>query len=193
MNEPHVAQLNALADLFEETLMKCSPDSVAILGIAGGNGLSRIDPVVTTRIVGVDINPTYLEAVRNRFQAKLPLTLHCLDLAVEVVPEAPVALVHAALIFEHVGTGGCLDSAVSLVAPVGYLSMVLQLPSSNAEPNVAPSQYPAVQTLSEHFRLVEPDYMRQTMELRGFELQHETQRALPAGKRFWLAIFRRLP
>ena len=43
MNEPHVAQLDALADLFEETLRKCSPDSVTILGIAGGNGLSRID------------------------------------------------------------------------------------------------------------------------------------------------------
>ncbi len=78
MNSPRVAQLDALADLFEETLRKCSPDSVAILGIAGGNGLSRIDPSVTTRIVGVDINPTYLEAVCNRFQAKLPLVLHCL-------------------------------------------------------------------------------------------------------------------
>ena len=71
--------------------------------------------------------------------------------------------------------------------------MVLQLPPGNAEPNVAPSQYPVVQTLSEHFRLVEPDDMRQTMKLRAFELRHETQRALPAGKGFWLAIFRRLP
>lgn len=192
MNAPHVAQLDALADLFEETLRKCSPDSVAILGIAGGNGLSRIDPAVTTRIVGVDINPAYLEAVRNRFQAKLPLILHCLDLAVEVVPEAPDDLVHAALIFEHAGTKGCLHNALSLVAPDGYLSTVLQLLPSNAEPNVVPSQYPAMQTLSEHFRLVEPDNLRQMMKLRGFELQHETRRALPPGKGFWLGIFRRL-
>jgi methyltransferase family protein len=192
MNAPHVAQSDALADLFEETLRKCIPDSVAILGIAGGNGLSRIDPAVTTRIVGVDINPAYLEAVCNRFQAKMPLILHCLDLAMEVVPEAPVDLVHAALIFEHAGTETCLDSAVSLVAPDGYLSTVLQLPPSNANPNVAPSQYTAMQTLSEHFRLVEPDNLRQTMKLRGFELQYETRRALRAGKGLWLGIFRRL-
>jgi hypothetical protein len=133
-----------------------------------------------------------LEAVRNRFQAKMPLILHCLDLAMEVVPEAPVDLVHAALIFEHAGTETCLDSAVSLVAPDGYLSTVLQLPPSNANPNVAPSQYTAMQTLSEHFRLVEPDNLRQTMKLRGFELQYETRRALRAGKGLWLGIFRRL-
>jgi hypothetical protein len=193
MNAPHVAQLDPLADLFEETLRKCSPSSVAILGVAGGNGLNRIDPAVTTRIVGVDINPAYLEAVRDRFQAKLPLTLHCLDLAVEVVQETPVDLVHAALIFEHAGTGQCLDSAVSLVAPNGYLSTVLQILGGNAEPNVVPSQYHAMQTLSEHFRLVEADNLRQTMKLRGFQLQHETRRTLPAGKGFWLGIFRRLP
>jgi hypothetical protein len=81
---------------------------------------------------------------------------------------------------------------VSLVAPDGYLSTVLQLPPSNAEPNVAPSQYTAMQTLSEHFRLVEPDNLCQTMKLRGFELQYETRRALRAGKGFWLGIFRRL-
>src|SRR3989442_818978 len=126
MNAPHVAQLDPLADLFEETLRKCIPDSVGILGIAGGNGLSRIDPAVTTRIVGVDITPAYREAVRTRFQANLPLTLHCLDLAMEVVPESPVDLVHAALIFEHAGTEGCLDGAVSLVSPDGYFSTVLQ-------------------------------------------------------------------
>lgn len=192
MNAPHVAQLGVLADLFEETLRRCGPSSVAILGIAGGNGLSRIDPAMVTRVVGVDINPAYLEAVRSRFQAELPLTLHCLDLAVEVVPEAPVDLVHAALIFEHAGTAGCLDSAVSLVSPHGYLSAVLQLAPNDAEPNVAPSPYPAMQTLGEHFRLVEPGNLRQRIEVRGFELQHETRRALPAGKGFWLGIFGRL-
>lgn len=191
MDAPHVAQLDALADLFEEALRKCRPDSVAILGIAGGNGLSRIDPAVTTRIVGVDINPAYVEAVRNRFQAKLPLTLHCLDLAAQTVPEAPVDLVHAALMFEHAGTEDCLDSAVSLVAPHGYLSTVLQLPATNAKPSVAETPYPSMQRLSGHFRLVGPDDLCQAMRLRGFELQHEIRRALPAGKGFWLGIFQR--
>jgi hypothetical protein len=181
MSAPDVAQLEALADLLEETLHRHKPASVAILGIAGGNGLSRIDPTVTTRIVGVDINPAYLEAIRARFQARLPLTLHCLDLAAETVPEEPVDLVHAALIFEHAGVEQCLKSAVSLVGPNGSLSIVLQLPSGNVEPNVAPSAYPTMQTLSQRFHLVEPHNLCRRLKLHGFELQHETRRWLPAG------------
>jgi len=146
---------------------------------------------VTTRIVGVDINPTYLEVVRNRYQAKLPLVLHCLDLAAEAVQEAPVDLVHAALIFEHAGTHQFLDNAIALVAPSGYLATVVQLPSCNSEAAVAPSPYPTIQRLSEHFHLLEPADLRQIIEQRGFELQHETMRTLPAGKGFWLGIFRR--
>ncbi len=67
MNAPGVRQLNALADLFAESLLHCRPRSVAILGIAGGNGLDRVDASVTERIVGIDIHPQYLEAVRDRY------------------------------------------------------------------------------------------------------------------------------
>src|SRR5215475_426983 len=86
MNSAHVAQLAALADLFEETLAACRPESVAILGIAGGNGLDRIDLDVTKRIVGIDIHAEYLDAIRSRYP-KLPLTLHCFDLEKVLIDE----------------------------------------------------------------------------------------------------------
>jgi len=41
-------------------------------------------------------------------------------------PEPGVELVHAALIFEHAGTGRCLENAISLVSPGGHLSVVTQ-------------------------------------------------------------------
>ncbi len=192
MSAPQVGQLRALAELFEAALGRCRPASVAVLGVAGGNGLERLEPAVTTRIVGVDINPAYLAAVRQRFQAKLPLALHCLDLSVEAVPEPPVKMVHAALIFEHAGTGGCLDAALALVAPGGYFSTVLQICLGNAGPGVGLTPYPSVQKLGEHFRLVEPAELRARIEPRGFKLQHEDRRALPDGKGFWLGIFRRV-
>jgi len=37
-----------------------APSSVAMLGCAGGNGLERVDPGVTTRVVAVDIHLSYL-------------------------------------------------------------------------------------------------------------------------------------
>src|SRR5215831_4846669 len=54
MASPEVGQLRFLSDLFAESLECFHPRSVAVLGIAGGNGLDRIDPGVTQRIVGFD-------------------------------------------------------------------------------------------------------------------------------------------
>ena len=62
MGPAGVAQLGALEELFECALRRTRPESVAVLGVAGGNGLDRILPHVTTRVCGVDINPRYLEA-----------------------------------------------------------------------------------------------------------------------------------
>jgi hypothetical protein len=81
MNSREVHQLDALSELFAEALACCRPQSVAVLGIAGGNGLDRIDRTITKRIVGLDVNPSYLEAVRHRYSSSEDLELWCVDLA----------------------------------------------------------------------------------------------------------------
>jgi hypothetical protein len=110
LGSPEVAQLGALSDLFAEVLARRRPPSLALLGIAAGNGLNRIDAGVTRRVVGVDVNPQYLVAVRERFCDLPGLELHCADLAEQTLAIAPVQLVYAALLFEHAGTGRCLDT-----------------------------------------------------------------------------------
>ena len=60
-----VGQLSVLSELFGEALEMCRPRSVAILGVADGNGLERIDPALTTRIVGIDSNRAYLTELRQ--------------------------------------------------------------------------------------------------------------------------------
>jgi hypothetical protein len=188
MSSENVAQLGALSDLFAEALEFRQPRSVAVLGVAGGNGLDRIDTAITTRKVGVDINPAYLATVRERF-AHLPhLELHSLDLAVQSANIKPADLVHAALVFEHAGTGMCLENAIALVAPGGAMSVVLQLPSET-EQGVTATPYPTIQNLKSHFVLVEPQWLRTNLEARKFRLAHEVRRGLPAGKGFWLGIF----
>ena len=189
MSSPSVAQLRVLADLFEEALRYCCPESVAVLGIAGGNGLDRIDLRVTKRIVGIDIHPTYLEMIRRRYP-QLPLTLHCIDLERRTIDEEAVGLVHAALIFEHAGTGQCLRSAASLVAPGGHLAIVLQLPSPT-QTDVSPTQFQTMQSLAGNFHLVDQAKLQETLESIGFRLRHETRCDLATGKAFWLAIFQR--
>jgi trans-aconitate methyltransferase len=188
MRSAAVQQLDALSDLFAEAVEFRAPSSIAILGVAGGNGLDRIDSEAIHRIVGIDVNQDYLDAVRRRYPHLPHLELHCADLAQEVLAIAPVQLVHAALVFEHAGTAQCLDNAVSLVAPNGALSVVLQLPSKT-EANVGSSGYSSLQRLSADFSLIDPIWLRDTLAKRKFTLACETRRAVPAGKELWMGVF----
>lgn len=190
MSAPGVEQLAPLKELFARLLAATTPVSVGILGVAGGNGLEAIDSQVTRRIVGVDVQPEYLEAVSRRHAALPGLELHCLDLASERICSPPVDLVHAALVLEHAGTDLCLDNAVEWVAPGGWLSVVLQLPST-VEQGVSATGFASLLTLKERFQLIEPSWLTATLEERGFSLERQDCWPLPSGKGFWHGVFRK--
>lgn len=118
------------------------------------------------------------------------LQLFCADLAEQTVDVEPVQLVHAALVFEHAGVGRCLENALSLVAPGGFLSAVLQLPS-DLEQSVSPTEFSSMQNLKPHFSLIDPQWFQETLEQQRFRLEEQVQRSVPAGKKLWMGIFRR--
>ncbi|HWT66390.1 MAG TPA: class I SAM-dependent methyltransferase [Terracidiphilus sp.] len=183
-----VDQATALSALFAEALELRKPESVAILGIAGGNGLESIDSGCTHRIVGIDLNPDYLQAAQARFSALPGLELHAIDLSHAKVALEPVALVHAALIFEHAGTDGCLENALALVASNGAFSVVLQIPGETSA-NVGDSGVESVKKFAGHFSLIDRGEFIHTLANRGFELRHEKLHPVPAGKQLWLGVF----
>ena len=188
MGSDTVRQSEALSDLFKRALDLSTPESVAVVGVAGGNGLERVDSAITKRIVGLDINPRFLEAVRRRYGALPGLELCCTDLADLPLSLTPVELLHAALVFEHTGLGRCLKNSLSLVARGGKLSVVLQLPSK-AQDDVTPTRYSSMQALRDSFALIDASQFRLKLEEKGFHLFHQERRSLPAGKAFWLGIF----
>ena len=91
-----------------------------------------------------------------------------------------MALVHAALFFEHAGLGRALDNALSLVARGGTLSVVLQLPEREQQ-NVTTTSYPSMQTLVGSFSLFDVSRVRALLEKQGFGLLNEELR--PATKK----------
>ena len=188
MSSAGVQQLTVLAELFKYALDHYVPKSVAVLGVAGGNGLEHIDCAVTKRIVGVDINQQFLDEVQRRFGTLPGIELHCCDLAQRDFSLAPVALVHAALIFEHVGRGLPLANTLSLVAPGGKVSAVLQLPSEN-EQAVACTGCASMQTLKQDFVLIDIGEFQRLLAQQGFQLVKHELRSVPAGKALWLGIF----
>ena len=190
MGSADVNQLAPLADLFGEALAHLRPRSVAVLGVAGGNGLEHVDGTLTTRVVGIDVNPAYLGATKQRFPDLRGLELHCSDLRHEVLDVQPVALVHAALVFEHAGIGRCLDNAVSLVSEGGHLSVVLQLPHE-AHPVVTPSRCASMAALAADFTFVDPHQLRRVLAQREMRLTHQARVTLSSGKVFWSGHFER--
>ena len=188
MSSAGVQQLPALAELFKYALERYAPESLAVLGVAGGNGLEHVDSAVTKRLVAVDINPTYLDSVQQRFGAKPGMELRCCDLSRSDLSLEPVALVHAALIFEHTGLGRPLENALSLVAPGGKLSVVLQLPSESGKA-IAGTGYASMQSLSRDFALIDVTEFQRLLVTKQFHLIEQRCRPVPAGKALWLGIF----
>ena len=188
MSAAGVDQLQPLAQLFDYVLKRCRPESVAILGIAGGNGLDQIDPAVTKRLVGVDFVPDYLRQAQHRFGSLPGLTLICADLKEPLPTISTVDLVHAALVFEHTGLDKALDNALALVSSNGYFSVILQLPSTE-QPSVSPSSFPSMNPLKDLFTFIEPRNLQTALALKGLSLIEERTQSLEAGKAFWLGIF----
>jgi hypothetical protein len=104
---------------------------------------------------------------------------------------APVDLVHAALIFEHAGTGRCLDNALALLGEDGALSVVLQLPGANAQA-VGASGIASIRYLESHFSLIDRNAFRALVRERGLDPVYEAQRTVPGGKALWMGIFVRV-
>lgn len=190
MASPAVQQAGALSELFGEVLATRRPRSVAILGVAGGNGLEHIDGKITDRVVGLDVNAEYLGVARERYRDMRGLELHKVDLTHDQLTIPPVELVHAAMIFEHADTGRCLENAINLVETGGALSVVLQLPSP-VSAGVSATAYASMQTLRDHFLLVDPDALTTILTRRSFALAEHKHRPLVDGKAFWSGIFER--
>ena len=100
MSSAGVRQLTVLAELFKSTLDRCR-ESVALLGVASGNGLDQID-CKAQKGSSEWISISGISMRSSDGSAHSP-ELHCRDVAERGFGLAPVMLVHAGLIFEHVG------------------------------------------------------------------------------------------
>ena len=192
MTSPAVAQLPALADVLARDLALYRPGSLLVVGCATGNGFEHIDPAITARVTGVDVNPTFLAVARERHSPRLPgLELIRGDILDPALAPGTFALVHAALIFEHVSWQAALRRISGWVAPGGVLSVVLQLPSAEVaavSPTAAASRYPRI---AQEMRLVDPGEFLEAAQELGLGAQSAQHIPLPQGKAFLATRWRR--
>ena len=185
-----VTQAQLLTDVFGEVLKEYSPRSIAVIGCAGGNGFEKINPLVTPRVVGIDINPDYIAQTRIRFHGRIPtLELYVGDIQTDKAVSLPVDVVFAALVFEYVDVGAALNTIRAMLNPGGVLVSLVQLPSAKAGP-VTPSPYSSIQALAPCMRLVSPAILKELAVSRGFESARSRVIDSPGGKQFHVHSFR---
>jgi hypothetical protein len=187
---PVVGQAEMLADELEFAVRQHSPKSIAVLGCAGGNGLDRLVGTGVERIVGIDINPAYVEAVRSRFRSRIPgLELHVADIQCTLPELAPVDLLFAALILEYVDVPMTMSRLQTLCTPGGALVIILQAASSSLEA-VSPSPYKSIRLLAPVMHLLDQADVQNRAIAAGFSLASSRIVNLQSGKRFIVLSFR---
>jgi SAM-dependent methyltransferase len=186
---PEIAQARMLADELESAVRVQEPSSVAIIGCSGGNGFERLIGTTVERIVGIDINPTYVAAAQARFRTQLSkLALYVADVQDALPNIMPVEMIFAGLIFEYVDLRIAMHNLRRLCAPRGTLVAVLQAPDAEAKA-VSPSPYRSLQRLAPAMQLRDARQVESGAAEAGFAPATTKSLALPSGKSFIVMSF----
>jgi Methyltransferase domain len=189
MSLPDIGQAQMLAVQLERLIKRNAPRSFALIGCAGGNGLDRIEPGQLERVVALDINPTYIQAVGARHASRLDrLELYCADVQSESLQFEPVELAYAALLFEYVDVVATLASLKRHCRLGGTLATVVQLPHRDHEV-ISPSPYKSLNLLAPVMNLIAPADLSRLATAAGFYALSSESIELPSGKQFSLQTF----
>ncbi len=182
-----VGQAEAIRGILAETVKQRRPDSLLYLGCAGGNGLEGLPAM---RVIGLDINATYVEAARFRHPGA---EFRTCDLNGDWPDVGPVAMVFGALILEYLlDLRAVLRRVHGALEPDGLFIAPLLQAGADA-PAVLPSPYfEQLAPLGEEYRTIEPEPFVAEAARAGFALEARSERPLPSGKRFVVLEFRKV-
>lgn len=187
---PGVGQADMLATQFAQLLATWTPQSAAVIGCAGGNGFDRVRTEITKRVVGIDINPHYIQELAYRYAHRIPgLELYVRDIQGPLGAIRPVQLVYAALVMEYVEPAAALRNLGPLCGAGAILATVLQLPADT--PPIADSPFARLKDLAPALRLVEPAALAAMAAEQGLALLATRQITLSSGRQFALQLYRR--
>jgi Methyltransferase domain len=184
-------ELAPLSTIFAKVYGARRPRRLAMLGVATGNGLEHVDLHLTGRIVGLDVNLSYLAVARQRLRRLgAALELHCCDVERAPLEAGRFDLVHAGLLLEYVDVRVLVPKVASWLAPGGAFTVVLQLPGG---PAASESRYPSVRALAESMRLVPPGEVRDLAGEAGLVEQRAFVVPLATGRRYFAALYEKAP
>jgi len=189
MGSPNVDQLSFLASTFKETLEHHDCGTVALLGCATGNGLEHVKREFTRRVTAVDINPEYLEILRQRYGNSVPgLEVVQDDLESCELEKQAYSLIFAGLVFEYLEPQALLQRIAKWLQMDGILVTVLQ-PAERA--SVTETPYTSIKSLNSIMSLIDPNKFKviaANVSLMAIEDKFIT---LETGKSFYIGTYQK--
>jgi len=177
-----VQQLQKLNEIMKSQIHKYKIETIALLGIAGGNGLEHIDSSNIKIVYGIDINQNYLDVCKEKYKnLNNCLVLKKLDLS-NIANDLPVAdIIIANLFIEYIGIDMFVKQLSKNFPP--YVSCVIQ---KNPDINfVSDSPYvEALNEISSLHRDIKKGSLIKAMSTIGYTLIFSDEHLLPNMKKF---------
>lgn len=184
MATPEVGQAALLADEFKLAVENAQPQSLALVGCAGGNGLDALIGIGIGPVVCVDINSSYLEKLRSRYGGKIPgLETICTEVETYSYKQ-PLDLIFGGLIFEYTRLDEALSALSRTLRRGGKLVALVQMKAAGV---ATVSFSPYAQDLIEvgaAFKYIDVNSMSSTAASRGLIELNRKMKTLASGKSF---------
>ncbi len=176
-----VMQLQAMNEMMKGQFDAYPVSSIIIFGIAGGNGLEHIQENKYEKIYGVDVNPSYLQAVIQRYpELNGLLECLCIDLTDETHKLPKADMVIANLLVEYIGYK-CFQKAVAQVEPK-YVSCIIQVNTDDGWVSDSPYLH-VFDGLEQVHYPIEANMLENTMLEINYRVINTSEHILPNGKR----------
>jgi len=176
-----VGQSVLLNFLTKKYLDEIKPEIAVFLGIAGGNGLEHININITKSVIGIDINPDYLNIAFERYKHTITsLQLMNLDLVKNSESICKADFIWAALVLEFTGIDKALEFCTNNIQKDGHL--VVSIQSNNNRQSISPTGIESIKKAGEIFSIVNPDMLQSRAAETGYRLIGKEENELPNGK-----------
>src|SRR5262245_65468057 len=127
--EAHMAEIGqsaVLRHIFLRVYTDTSPRRLLVLGCTTGQDLELVDPDVTEKSVGVDVNREYLEIACKKFDRSGTVEFVPGDVLDVELPSSEFDLIHAPLLFEYVDPASLFHRVGERDATDGVWSIATQ-------------------------------------------------------------------
>lgn len=176
-----VMQLQAMSDMMYSQFYCYPVSTIMVLGIAGGNGLSHIDPYIIQTIYGVDINCDYLKECVRRYPELsgifFPIQVDLQDEGL-ILPKADIIV--ANLLIEYIGYTH-FQHIIQKVDPL-YVTCAIQVNTDESFVSNSPYLHVFDGLEKVHHQINEYE-LKRAMERIKYKLVYRNETRLPNGKK----------